>query len=288
MQKRRDLRPGKSVIRFFVAEAQNQCYTKLSRSETKMLENLLILLVGIVVGAMNAIAGGGMLIGFPVLVTLGIPPLVANVTANAITPPGQLVAIGVYRDYLRRVPWRYAYLLIPVVIGATAGALTLRHTSMDNFATLVPWLILFGVVLFAFQPIVHLHLHRHIHHRRRGLWPLFFIGLAIIPISFYGGYFGAGYGFMMLAFLGLGSVHEVHMLAGMKNVSAVVVAFISLAALWSTGLIDWEVAIFMAIGTTAGGYLGAHAAKKISSKWLRVFIIIVGLSAAAYLAFHRY
>lgn len=251
-----------------------------------MLENFIILAVGVLVGAMNAISGGGMLIGFPVLVALGIPPLVANVTANAVLPPGMLVSIGVYRDYLRRVPWRYAYLLIPTAIGATAGAITLRNTSMELFAQFVPWLILFGVVLFAFQPIIHLQLHRHIHYKRTGLWALFFIGLGILPISFYGGYFGAGYGFMMLAFLGLGSIHEIHMLAAMKNVSSVLVAVICLIILAPTGLIDWNVAIYMAIGGVAGGYLGAHAAKKVSSKWLRVFIVIVGLLAAAHLAFH--
>lgn len=253
-----------------------------------MLENLLILFVGIVVGAMNAIVGGGMLIGFPVLVALGIPPLVANVTANVITPPGMLVSIGVYRNYMKKIPWRYAYLLIPVAIGAAAGATMLRYSSMDNFATIVPWLVLFGVILFAFQPIVHLHLHHHIHHKKTGLWPLFFIGLGILPVSFYGGYFGAGYGFMMLAFLGLGSVHEVHMLNVMKNISATLVAAICLAILYSTGHIDWRVALFMGIGTTAGGYLGAHAAKRVSGKWLRVFIIVVGLASAAVMAFKTY
>ena len=253
-----------------------------------MLENILILLTGVVVGAMNAIVGGGMLIGFPVLVALGVPPLVANVTANVITPPGMLVSLGVYRNYVKKIPWRYAYLLIPVAIGATAGALTLRFSSMDSFATIVPWLVLFGVVLFAFQPIVHLHLHRHIHHRKTSLWPLFFISLGILPISVYGGYFGAGYGFMMLAFLGLGSVHEVHMLNAMKNISATLVALISLAILYSTGHVDWRVALFMSIGTATGGYVGALVAKRVSGKWLRVFIIIVGLMSAAVMAFKTY
>ena len=253
-----------------------------------MEKDIIILVVGVVVGAMNAIAGGGMLIGFPVLVALGVPPLVANVTANAITPPGQAVAVGTYRNYLKRVPWRYVWLLIPVVIGSTAGALTLRHTSTTNFAQLVPWLILFGVVLFAFQPMIHLKLHGHIHHKRGGNWTLILIGAAILPIAFYGGFFGAGYGFMMLAFLGLGKVHEVHMLAAMKNVSAITSSLIALLCLYSTGLIDWHIAAVMATGTTAGGYLGASAAKKVSSRWLRIAIIIIGLAAATHLALKNY
>lgn len=253
-----------------------------------MEKDIIILAVGVVVGGMNAIAGGGMLLGFPVLVALGVPPLVANVTANVITPPGQIAAVGGYRSYIRRIPLRYACLFIPVVIGSVVGATALRHASMDSFAAMVPWLILFGVALFAFQPIVHLHLHHHLHGRKKDILPLVLIGLAIVPISVYGGYFGAGYGFMMLAFLGLGKIHEVHMLAVMKNLSSIVVSGVSVLCLYGTGLIDWRVGAIMATGTTAGGYLGAHIGKKIPSHWLRVGVIVVGLCAAAHLALQHY
>jgi hypothetical protein len=253
-----------------------------------MEKDIVILLAGVVVGVMNAIAGGGMLIGFPVLVALGVPPLAANVTANIITPPGMIVAVSQYRDYLKKVPWRYAYLLIPVVIGSIAGALALRHTSSEHFAELVPWLVLFGIVLFAFQPIIHIRLHNHMHFKQTGLWPLFYISLGILPVSFYGGYFGAGFGFMMLAFLGLGKVHEIHMLNAMKNIAGVVIGLLCLVILHSTGLINWHVGIVMAIGTSAGGYLGANLAKKVPSRWLRFVIIAIGLAAVVYLVIKKY
>lgn len=241
-----------------------------------------------IVGAMNAIAGGGMLIGFPVLLSLGVPPLVANVTANIITPPGQLAAVFAYRNYLRKVPRRYVLILPFVALGALAGALTLRAMPSNNFAEMVPVLILFGVALFAFQPSLHLHLHSHLHGRKKNLLPILLIGVALLPITFYGGFFGAGYGFIMLAFLGLGKVHEVHMLAAMKNVSAILVSLISLAVLYSTGLIDWHIGLVMAVGTTIGGYLGARAAKRVSSYWLRIAVIVIGLAAAAHLGLKNY
>lgn len=253
-----------------------------------MEKDIIILFVGIIVGAMNAIAGGGMLIGFPVLLGLGVPPLVANVTANIITPPGQLAAVFAYRNYLRKVPRRYVLILPFVALGALAGALTLRAMPSNNFAEMVPVLILFGVALFAFQPSLHLHLHSHLHGRKKNLLPILLIGVALLPITFYGGFFGAGYGFIMLAFLGLGKVHEVHMLAAMKNVSAILVSLISLAVLYSTGLIDWHIGLVMAVGTTIGGYLGARAAKRVSSYWLRIVVIVIGLAAAAHLGLKNY
>jgi uncharacterized membrane protein YfcA len=237
---------------------------------------------------MNAIAGGGMLIGFPVLVALGVPPLVANVTGGVITAPGQLSsAIGYWR-YLRKVPLRYAWLLIPVVVGAICGATVLRNTSAHDFERIVPGLVLFGVALFAFQPLMHFHLHKHLKGRYRTILPLLILGLAILPLGFYGGYFGAGYGFIMLAFLGFTSLSDAHMINAMKNVSAIFLSVTTLICLWCTHLIDWRVGILMGIGSTIGGYYGARSAQKVSSHWLRVGIVCIGLLAVVYLGFQQY
>ena len=253
-----------------------------------MEKDIVLLLAGFVVGAMNAIAGGGMLVGFPVLVALGLPPLVANATGNIVTSPGQLASAIGYWKYLKRVPLRYALFLAPVTAGAAGGALTLRLTSQHDFARIVPGLVLFGVALFAFQPLLHFHLHRHVKGIKRTWWPMVLLGLAMLPLSLYGGYFGAGYGFIMLGLLGFVSLPDTHMINAMKNVSAIFVSGTSVLCLYSTGLIRWQTGIVMAVGTVAGGYLGARSAQKVSSHWLRVCIIAIGLIAVVYLAFKQY
>lgn len=253
-----------------------------------MEKDLALFLVGLVVGGMNAIAGGGMLVGFPVLIAFGLPPLMANATGNVVTAPGQLASAIGYRKYLRKVPLRYALLLVPVVIGAAIGALTLRHTPPTNFAHMVPVLVLFGVALFAFQPLLHFHLHRHLKGRARTIAPLLFIGMAMLPLSFYGGYFGAGYGFILLAFLGFTSLHDTHMMNAMKNVAAIFVSSTSLICLYSAHIIDWHHGLAMAAGGMIGGYVGARGAQKVSSHWLRWVVICLGLAAVIYLAIHEY
>lgn len=253
-----------------------------------MEKDIIFLLVGCIVGAMNAIAGGGMLIGFPVLVALGVPPLVANATGGVITAPGQLSsAIGYWR-YLRKVPLRYAWLLIPVVIGAFCGATFLRNTPAHEFARIVPALVLFGVALFAFQPLMHFHLHKHLQGRYRTALPLVILAIAILPLGFYGGYFGAGYGFIMLAFLGFTSLHDAHMINAMKNVSAIFLSTTTVICLLCTHLINWRIGLVMGAGATIGGYIGARSAQKASSHWLRVGIICIGLLAVVYLGFQEY
>ena len=253
-----------------------------------MEKDVVLLVAGFIVGAMNAIAGGGMLVGFPLLVGLGVPPLLANATSGVITLPGQLASAYGYRAYLRRVPLRYAWLLAPTVLGALAGTLTLRHTAADSFAKIVPLLVLFGVVLFAFQPLMHFHLHEHVKGRSKAWLPIALIALAIVPISFYGGYFGAGYGFMMLAFLGLTNLPDAHMMNGMKNVAATFVGITSIACLSGAHLIQWRTGLVMAVGSTLGGYFGARGAQKVSSNGLRIAIIVIGMAAVISLGIRQY
>ena len=252
------------------------------------MQDIVLLIAGFVVGAMNAIAGGGMLIGFPVLIALGVPPIYANATGAVVTTPGQFTsAIGYWR-YLKRVPWRFAWFLIPIVIGAAGGSLTLRRMSPGHFADIVPGLLLLAVLLFAFQPYLHLSLHRHVKKQRGAFWPMFFIAVATIPLSYYGGFFGAGFGFIMLGLLGFTNMPDTHMLNAMKNVAAIFVSTTSIICFWGSHLIHWRMGLIMAVGSTIGGFCGARGAQKVSSHWLRIIITCIGLLAVTYLAFQQY
>ncbi len=247
-----------------------------------MQNDILIFLVGVLIGAMNSIAGGGMLVGFPVLTMLGVPALVVNATGHFATTGGLFFATFGYREYLRKVPKRYALLLIPLAVASATGTLYLRNTPAEAFERYIPGLLLFGVALFAFQPLLHFHLHRHIRGHTSRFWPIILVGLALIPISFYGGYFGVGFGFLMLAFLGFTTIHDVHMMNALKNLAALVVGVVSIVCLTGSGLIDWHVGAVMIAGTSLGGYLGSRGAQKVSTHWLRVAITALGIMAALY------
>jgi len=236
------------------------------------------------VGAMNAIAGGGMLIGFPVLIALGLPPLVANATGYIVAIPGQVTSIVGYRTYLKKVPRVYAWLLVPLLIGSTLGVLALRNTSPEDFAQMVPALVGFGVALFAFQPLMHFHLHRHLKGRAKTALPLVLLGIAMLPLGYYGGYFGVGYGFIMLAFLGFTNLHDAHVMNAMKNVSAICLSTVTMLLLTGSGLIDWRTGLVMGAGSAVGGYVGSKYSQKVSSHWLRIVIVVIGIAAVFYLA----
>jgi uncharacterized membrane protein YfcA len=253
-----------------------------------MLKDIFIFCAGLIVGGMNAIAGGGMLLGFPALLAYGLPALAANASTGLIVLPGQVASAYGYRGYLRKVPKKYLWLLIPCALGAPVGAYLLRHTPSGRFEEFVPWLILFAVGLFAFQPFLHAYLHKHMRTRSKRIKPLVIIGLCLLPVAIYGGYFGAGLGFIMLAFLGFTKIHDVHQMNAMKNVAATVICLTSLSVLATSSLIDWHAALVMAAGTAVGGYGGSRLAQRISSHSIRIVVIFIGVVTAAYLGLRNY
>lgn len=253
-----------------------------------MIKDVILLLVGIIVGSMNAIGGGGMLIGYPVLLAFGLSPLVANITSNVVVLPGQLTAVFGYRKYLNKLPRRFLILLASCVIGAIIGALLLRHTSSNRFKDLAPVLVFCAVLLFTFQPFIRIHLHQHLRKRNQSFKTIFFLALALLPTAIYGGYFGAGFGFIMLAFLSFTSLRDIHRMNGLKNLAATSIVIMSIICLYTTHLINWRYGIAMGIGNAIGGYTGVRLSLKFSTHTLRIVVIVIGFLAAGYLAASEY
>lgn len=248
-----------------------------------LLKEILVFITGIMVGSLNSVGGGGMLLGFPILLATGLTPLVANITTNLIILPGQLASAYGYRRYLRRLPPIYLVLLIPCILGGAIGAILLRQTSSNKFEQLVPVLIIFAVILFCLQPFIHRHLTRHISTKHKRIWPIVIIAIALLPTAIYGGYFGAGFGFIMLAFLSFTSLKDIHQMNGLKNIAGACIAAVSIACLLSTHLIDWPLGLAMACGNAIGGYGGARMSQHFSAHVVRIIVIAIGMTAAVYL-----
>lgn len=248
------------------------------------MTELIIFLTGILVGAMNAIAGGGLLIGFPVMVAVGVPPIVVNATGHMVVIPGQIASTFAYRKYLRKISPRYLFVLATCFVGGLIGSYALSHTPVDQFKEIVPILILFAVLLFSFQPFIQKHVHYHLKGKKKKFGSIVLISLGLLPAAIYGGYFGAGFGFIMLAFLSFTNLHDIHRMNAVKGLAGLSIATASVLTLASSGLIDWKIGLSMAGGNVVGGYFGAHYSQRFSGHSIRLFITIVGICAAIYLA----
>jgi uncharacterized membrane protein YfcA len=53
-----------------------------------MESSIVLVVAGLLAGALNSVAGGGTFISFPALVWIGVPPIMANATATLAALPG--------------------------------------------------------------------------------------------------------------------------------------------------------------------------------------------------------
>lgn len=231
-------------------------------------------------GAINSVAGGGTLISFPILVALGLPPIVANATNTVGIWPGSIGSMWGFREELSRVNRRMFWLLIPALVGGLGGARMLRLTPPGVFTALVPWLILFATALFMIQGAVQRRLKSVEAAEHAGAKWMVTALLAEFAVAVYGGYFGAGMSIMSLSVLGLIGMTDILEMSVMTSTLACVINGVAGILFALAGLIDWPIALAMTMGALIGGYGAAGIAKKIGKVAVRRFVIIVGLSIA--------
>lgn len=249
-----------------------------------MLIDILLFGTGIVVGALNAVAGGG-IVGYPILLAVGLHPLIADATSYVAALPGHLSSAWGYRHYLRRIPRLYILLLLPCALGAAVGAHFLRLTSVSDFDHLVPILVLIAVSLSLLQPIFHIHLMDHLRRRHRFNLKFLVLILASFILMIYGGFFGVGISFSLLTSVGLTKVRDLHMMNGMKNIAAVVVIIVAILSISSANLIHWHYGLVIGGGSLLGGYFGSRAASNyhLPLRAIRAIAITIGVATIAYL-----
>ena len=252
--------------------------------------DILLFIAGLAGGAINAIAGGGGILMYPALLASGIPALTANATASLVVWPGALSSAYGYRKSVRQIPRYYFWMLVPSIIGCIIGAFVLIHTSSTTFERMSPWLVVFAVLLLAFQPFIRSKIEKRSHHslKRHPLRVVFVIGLLTLPLSVYAGFFGVGYGIIMLAFLGFTNLKTIHQMNALKNLIGSVMAIIATVYFAHAGLIHWHQGLVMSAGTICGGLAGASLAQKVSSKKVHDLTVIIGGGIALILLVQSY
>ncbi len=237
---------------------------------------LMITLAAFAAGAVNAIAGGGTFITFPALTYFGrMTEKLANVTSTVGLWPGSAASVVAAWCEFRRLPRGIVltYSLISLAGGA-AGAELLLHTSNKAFSLVIPWLLAFATLVFAFSKPIARWAGRQ--HGSRSLGWTALVGVVQIAVAVYGGYFGAGIGVLMLAGLSFAGLDDIHQMNALKVLLATLINGIS-ALLFLFSPIDWRIAWVMAVASTIGGFLGMYAARRIKPDQLRSVILVVGV-----------
>ena len=242
---------------------------------------LLVALAGLACGAVNALAGGGSLILFPALLATGLGPLAANVTNSVSTWPGYLGSSLGFRSELESQRHRLAPLALATLCGSIVGCTLLLVTPPEAFDALVPVLVLLAAGLLAVQPMVAKRVGEPVEqHRGTRRFQL----LAVFGASIYGGYFGAALGVIFLSVLALTIAEPLRRLNGLKAGLSVVDSTVSLVIFGLFGPVDWMAVAIAAPAALVGGYVGAHAARRVDDRLLRIGVITLAVAVAIYLA----
>jgi uncharacterized membrane protein YfcA len=248
---------------------------------------VIVVVAGIWAGTINAVVGSGTLVTFPVLVALGYPPVTAT-TSNAIgLAPGTLSGAWGYRNELTGYWRQIAKFAAASFLGAIGGTILLLSLPKDAFEAVVPVLVGLAVVLVIVQPRVSKWVAKRREEnsedggteQKAGPLLLFFIFL----IGIYGGYFTAAQGVMLMAVMGMLLSEPLQKLNGVKNVLAAVVNVVAGVIYAFVAPISWPVVLWLAVGSTAGGFLGAKIGRRLPPTVLRGVIVVIGLAAVVQL-----
>jgi uncharacterized protein len=217
-------------------------------------------IAAMIAGAINALAGGGGLITFPLLM-LVVPPVTADATSAVALLTAYPAAVWRTRGELTNVPRRWIWLLlIPSVLGGLLGALLLSWSDDRNFVVLVPWLVLAATLLILLRPIL-VSQGSSGDHRQPHLSPMLqaVAVISVFLVALYGGYFGAGIGILMISALSLIGLGDIRSVVALKNLLTGCLRGVAVVALVAEGLVDWGYGLPMAVGGLVGGYLGGMA-----------------------------
>jgi uncharacterized membrane protein YfcA len=228
-----------------------------------------VALAALLGGAVNAVAGGGTLVTFPVLVSLGLPPLEANATSTVGLLPGSWAAVWHERGRLASVAPLLPRMAAASLAGGLCGALLLEATGQRRFDRIVPWLVLAATVLFAFAP----------RPRPGGHLPAWGATALLFVVGVYGGYFGGGQGIVLLALLALSGGLALGHANVLKNLCAGAANLTAAVVFLAHGLVSPRMAAVAMAGSVAGGLLGARLGRKVGPARLRWLVIGAGLAA---------
>ena len=240
-------------------------------------QGVLVLFAGMWAGTINTVVGSGTLVSFPVLLSVGLPPITANVSNTVGLFPGSFVGAYGYRRELEGQRSRVLTLLSATVAGSTLGAILLLVLPAGAFKAVVPALIVLALVLVVFGP----RITKALAARGRAAddqvhWPLW---VATFGVGIYGGYFGAAQGVLMMAFLGLMLRETIQRQNAVKNILAGTVNLVAAIVFVASSHIDWAAAGLIAVGSVCGGLIGARIGRRLSPTALRAVIVVVGVAA---------
>jgi uncharacterized protein len=246
-------------------------------SHQDLLSLVLVTVAGLYAGTQNVLAGGGSFITLPTLMLVGLNPLSANITSTVGLFPNQVTSSFAGRKLAGGVrDFSLKNLFFISIGGGIVGAILLLNTPVSIFTKLVPWLVLFATAVFAWGSFIRKS------NQAPKSYPVYLTKVIHLVLGIYGGYFGGGIGFLLLAVLTVAG-QQVRMAAATKNTLVMAMNASAVAIFAFSEQVNWTVGVALMIGAVGGGFLGNWLMHRLPEKILRIFIVVVGVLLTVWL-----
>ena len=163
------------------------------------------------------------------------------------------------------------------MLGAFVGAVLLMLTPARLFEFLIPLLLGFATVLFALAGRIVDWLRARAR-ARGGRGPRMSVTSIpmLLPVSVYGGYFGAGVGVLLLGVLSVATGGDYRSANVAKNLVSSLNTLVASICFIANGAVSWPPTLAMMAGCVIGGFFGAQLARRVSQQVMRVVVVVVG------------
>lgn len=241
---------------------------------------VLLLAAGVGAGITGSTAGLASLVSYPVLLAIGLPPIVANVTNTVGLIGSSIGSVAGSRAELRGQGPDIRRWLGIAVVGGAVGATLLLTTPPGVFETLVPFLVAGAAGLLLLSPQL-----RAIRAERskEGAAPPHsgpLVPVALFATCLYGGYFGAAAGVMILALLLLATDKSLPAANAVKNLLLGVANTVAAVGFVVFADVRWAAAIPMGFGCVLGGAIGPAIVRRVPPALMRSVIAVAGFALA--------
>ncbi|MEQ4565723.1 MULTISPECIES: sulfite exporter TauE/SafE family protein [Micrococcaceae] len=254
----------------------------------EILNDILVFFAGLWAGTINAVVGSGTLVTFPVLIAIGVTPVVASMSNAMGLVAGNAAGAWGYRRELAGRGRQLMKLLPASLLGGITGAWLLLHLPEKVFHYVAPVLLVVALLMVVFQPKLQGWVRSReqnpehaIRDRSHGVLLVVLVYLAGV----YGGYFVAAQGILLVGILGVFLSGTMQNANAMKNILVLGVNMVAAVSylIFAFDRIEWFFVLIIAVSSTIGGLIGSKVGRKLSPKVLRAVIFALGLVALGFM-----
>jgi uncharacterized membrane protein YfcA len=238
---------------------------------------IIVIVVGIVGGFFNTLAGGGSLLTVPALIFVGLPATVANGTNRVAILVNSATAVAGFKQH-GVADFKFSLgLSVPAVVGAIVGAWLAAGMPDTSFEKVLAAVMLLAVGLILWNPTRRWQEGRAVLSPRRRLLAM----IAFFFVGVYGGFIQAAVGFIIIAALVLITGLDLVQTNSHKMFVVGVYTLAALATFALSGKVNWGIGLILAVGNGIGGWIGSQLAVLGGERWVRVVLAVAVVAMAA-------